>query len=69
MLEFVSADLSELSYAREKMRYGGIVGSDRVFGTFFLWNDSYKSKIANYCSYPIIRYGRKDFHYYSEKLK
>ena len=64
MLEFVNADLSKLDYAIESMKTDSIVGSDRVFGTFFIWNASYNSKIAKYGSYPIIRYGRNDFHFY-----
>ena len=64
MYLFEKPKIAELSWVKDFMKPKGLSGSDRAFGTFALWIDSYHTMLANYGGIPIIRFGSGTFYYY-----
>ena len=64
MYSFQKPNIGELGWVRDFMKPQGLAGSDRAFGTFALWIDSFGSSLANYGGAPILRFDVDALYYY-----
>lgn len=63
-LTFRKPKLEDYKWAGTALRSTGIAGSDRAFGTVYLWEESYGTMICEYKGYVIIRFSDEQFYAY-----